>query len=170
MVTIIIPGYSSHNKKWLEDTAASISSDGEIRPIYWGHWDDPIIKFDPRLKANLLDAVSGKRVVDIVAKSIGTLVASYLIQKSPEKIRRVIFCGMPLNDIGEKEKEIIKNALSKIPSENVICFQNSEDPHGSYDSVKNFLSGHESDVEIISKPRDDHEYFYQDDFNKFFLG
>lgn len=169
MVTIIIPGYSPHNQKWLEDTASQVKADGEIRPIYWGHWTDPNIKFDPKIKANLLDGVSGKRVVDIVAKSIGTLVASYLIQKSPEKIRKVILCGIPLNDLGEDEKEIIKNALHKIPVENIICFQNDEDPHGGTDILKNFFSG-ELDVQIISKTRDDHEYFYQDEFNKFLLG
>ena len=170
MVTIILPGYSEHNRKWLEDVAREIRADGEIRPIYWGHWDDSSIKFNPSQKANLLDAVSGKRVIDIIAKSIGTLVASYLIEKSPEKIRKVIFCGMPLNDINEKEKEIIKNALRKIPSENVLFIQNEEDPHAGSETLKMFLADYGSKFRIVSKPSSDHEYFYQDDFNKFLLG
>lgn len=170
MVTVIIPGYSPKNKKWLEDTASEIRSEGQIRPIYWGHWTDPDVKFDPKIKANLLDGVSGRRVVDIVAKSIGGLVASYLIQKSPEKIRKVILCGIPMNDISEGEKEVIKNALHKIPLQNVICFQNNEDPHGGCDAVKNFLSMFGSDIKIVCKNRDDHEYFYQDEFNQFLLG
>ncbi len=170
MVTIIIPGFSAHNREWLESVTGGIKAEGEIRPIYWGHWDDPGVSFDPVQKANLLDGVSGKRVVDIVAKSIGTLVASYLIQKSPEKIRKVIFCGMPLNDIAEDRKEVIKNALSKIPPESVIFIQNDEDPHAGFDMVKNFLSGISGNIQVISKPRSDHEYFYQEDFNKFLLG
>lgn len=170
MVTIIIPGYSAHNRKWLEDVTGEIKAEGEIRPIYWGHWDDPEVSFNPVQKANLLDGISGKRVVDIVAKSIGTLVASYLIQKSPEKIRKVIFCGIPLNDISEDRKEVIKDALSKIPPENIICIQNDEDPHAGFDMVKNFLSGFGDNIQVISKPRNDHEYFYQEDFNKFLLG
>lgn len=170
MVTIILPGYSDSNRKWLEDVAGSVKSDGEIRPVYWGHWDDPDIKFDPGQKADLLDGVSGKRVIDIIAKSIGTLVAAYLIEKSPEKIRKIIFCGMPLNDIGEDKKEIIKNAIKKIPSENIMFIQNEEDPHGGFDSLKMFLSGLGRDFVLVSKPRIDHEYFYQDDFNKFLLG
>ena len=170
MVTIIIPGYSAHNKDWLEETAKSVKSDGEIRPIYWGHWEDPDIKFDAAEKANLLDGITGKRVVDIIAKSVGTLVASLVIEKSPEKIRKVIFCGMPLNDINEDRKEVIKNALGKIPAENIICIQNEEDPHGGTDAVKMFLSGFASEIQIISMQRADHEYFYQDEFNKFLLG
>ncbi len=169
MVTIILPGYSSHNKKWLEDTSANIPGNGEIRPIYWGHWTDKLIKFDPKVKAHLLDGISGKRVVDIIAKSIGTLVASYLIQNSPEKIRKVILCGIPLNDINEENKEVIKNALRKISPENIICIQNSEDPHGGADSIKIFLSEFGNSIKVISKDRDDHEYFYQTDINKFLL-
>lgn len=170
MVTIILPGLSPHNKEWLEETAKGIRGDSEIRPIYWAHWTDPSVKFDAKTKANLLDGVSGKRVVDIVAKSIGTVAASYLIQKSPEKIRKVIFCGIPLNGLDEKNKEIIKNALRKIPVENCICFQNDEDPVGGFSSVKNFLSDLGKEMKIIEKQRSDHEYFYIEDFNKFFLG
>jgi pimeloyl-ACP methyl ester carboxylesterase len=170
MVTIIIPGYSAHNQKWLEDTAKDIRGDGEIRPIYWGHWTDPDVEFDPKVKANLLDGVSGKRVVDIVAKSIGTLVASYLIQKSPEKIKKVVFCGIPLNDMDENDKEIIKAAIRKIPLESILFIQNDEDPHGGTDALTGFLSEFGRDIKIISKQRADHEYFCESDFNEFFLG
>ena len=170
MVTIIIPGYSPSNKLWLEGTAKSIRGEGEVRPIYWNHWTDPEARFDPGEKANLLEGITGKRVVDIIAKSIGTLVASHLIMKSPEKIRKVIFCGVPLNDIGEDEKEMIKAALRKLNPENIICFQNDEDPHGGTEMLKGFLSEFGTDIQVIEKARDDHEYFYQDEFNKFLLG
>lgn len=170
MLTLVLPGYSSSNKKWLEETASSVRTDGEVRPVYWGHWDDPNIEFDPKTKANLLDSVAGKRVVDVIAKSLGTLAASHLIQKSPEKIRKVIFCGLPLNDINEEEKQIVVTALRKLPPQNVIFFHNSEDPHGGANALKVFLSEFEGDFAVIVKPRSDHEYFYQDDFNKFLLG
>lgn len=170
MVTLIIPGYSSLNKKWLEETASNIKTEGEIRPIYWGHWTDESIKFDAKTKADLLDGVSGKRVVDIIAKSVGTLVATYLIEKSPEKIRKVILCGIPVNDLSEDDKEVYKNALRKISLSNVLFIQNNEDPHGGTDALKGLLAEFGKDVEVISKERDDHEYFFQSDFDKFLLG
>lgn len=170
MVTIILPGYSEHNKKWLEETAAEIPGDGEIRPIYWGHWTDPSIKFDPKIKAGLLDGVAGKRIVDIIAKSIGTLAASYLIEKSLEKIRKIIFCGIPLNDITENDKNVIKNALRKISPQNILFFQNDQDPHGGVESVKYFLSEFGNGIKLIEKQRGDHEYFYQSEFVSFLLG
>lgn len=170
MVTIILPGYSQNNQKWLEETANQIPGDSEIRPIYWGHWTDSNIKFDPKTKANLLDGVVGKRVVDIIAKSIGTLAASYLIQKSPEKIRKVIFCGIPLNDIKENEKEIIKDVLRLLSPTDVEIYENNEDPHGSFKNINAFLSEFEGKIKIISKESNTHDYFYQGDFNKFLLG
>lgn len=170
MVTLILPGYAPKNKNWLDETAKSIKTDSEIRPVYWGHWSDVNSKFNASQKAHLLDGVSGKRVVDIVAKSIGTLVASYLIQKSPEKIRKVIFNGICLNDLTEDDKEVVKNALRKIDPQNVLVIQNDEDPHGTFDAIKNFLSEFGDKLTIISKPRADHEYFYTEDFNKFLLG
>ncbi|MGA3292144.1 MAG: hypothetical protein ABSC49_03315 [Candidatus Microgenomates bacterium] len=167
MVTIILPGYSSSNKKWLEETAKRINSDGEIRPIYWDHWENLDKKFIASQKAQLIDSVAGKRMVDIIAKSIGTLVAGYIIQKSPEKIRKVILNGICLNDLDEKDKEVLKSALKLMAPENIVCFQNENDPHGNFDQAKNFLSGVDPKIIVISKPRDDHEYFYIEEFKEF---
>jgi hypothetical protein len=170
MVTLILPGFSPHNKGWLEDTANGIQVEGEIRPVYWEHWTDAQNKFNPEEKAKLLDGVTGKRVVDLIAKSIGTLVASYIVQATPEKIRKVILCGIPLNDIKEEEKEKIKNALKLISPDNIICFQNDEDPHGDFNQVKELMNEINPEIVVISKSSSDHEYPYQDEFNKFLLG
>ncbi len=170
MVTIILPGYSVKNKEWLEETAEKINSSNEIMPIYWDHWVDTGNKFNPEAKAQLISGVVGMRISDIIAKSIGTLVAAYLIQQSPEKINKVILNGICLNDLGEDDKEIIKAALKLIPPENIICYQNEDDPHGNLEQAKNFLSGIDSEIVIISKDRDDHEYPYFEEFHDFLLG
>jgi hypothetical protein len=170
VVTLILPGYSPHNKEWLEETANSIGGESEIRPIYWGHWTDPEAKFDPKEKAQLLDGVTGKRIVDIIAKSIGTFVTGLIIQKSPEKIRKVILNGICLNDLNENEKAILRSCLELVLPENIICFQNDEDPHGSYEEAKKFLLEVNPEIKVISMARADHEYPYQDEYRKFLLG
>ena len=170
MVTIVLPGYSSHNKDWLEETAKSIGVEGEIRSVYWDHWTDPTKKFNAKEKGRLIYDVAGDRASNIIAKSIGTLVAAYMILNSPVKIRKVILCGIPLNDISEGDKEVIKLALKSISPTQVICFQNEEDPHGSSNQVINFLSEFDSGVEVVSEARTDHEYPYVDEFKKFLLG
>ncbi|MGA2910877.1 MAG: hypothetical protein ABSE04_03725 [Candidatus Microgenomates bacterium] len=169
MVTIILPGASVQNKEWLEETAKKINVDGEIRPIYWDHWTDPSKEFNKEEKARLINDIVGMRVVDIVAKSIGTLVAAYMIQKAPEKIHKIVFNGICLNDLNEDEKEVIKSALKLISPENIMCYQNEEDPHGSFDQAKKFLSEVSPDIKIISKERGDHEYPYFEEFHNFLL-
>jgi len=54
MVTIILPGYSAHNKNWLEETAQTIGVQGNIRAVYWDHWTDPAKKFNPKEKGRLI--------------------------------------------------------------------------------------------------------------------
>jgi pimeloyl-ACP methyl ester carboxylesterase len=169
VVTIILPGGSIHNKEWLEQTATKIGVEGEIRPVYWDHWTSPGKEFDPKEKARLADDVIGMRVVDIIAKSIGTLVAAYMIQKAPVKIYRVILNGIPLNDLDGNEKELIKSALRLIPAESILCIQNEDDPHGSLEEVREYLSTVNSGIKIIAKDRDDHEYPYQDVYRNFLL-
>lgn len=170
MVTVIIPGYSLHNKEWLEETAQKIDVEGEIRTIYWDHWSESGKEFNPKEKARIINDIAGLRMVNIIAKSIGTLVAAYMIQESPEKIRKVIINGIPLNDISEEDKEVVKSALKLVPPEDIVCYQNEEDPHGDFDQAKNFLSKVDPKVVVITKPRSDHEYFYQDEYRKFLLG
>jgi len=167
MVTVILPGYSAHNKDWLEDTAESINSEGEIRAIYWDHWADPEKKFNPREKARILDDIVGVRITDIIAKSIGTLVSAYLIQKEPMKIRKAILNGICLNDLDENDKEVMKKAFKLISPENIICYQNEIDPHGSFEQAKKFFSDIDPKIQVISKNRNDHEYPYQDGYRKF---
>jgi len=170
MVTVILPGYSAHNKDWLEETARTVNVEGEVRAIYWDHWTDSEKKFDAKEKGRLINDIAGVRATDIIAKSIGTLVAAYMILGSPAKIHKVILCGIPFNDISEGDKEIIKLALKSVPPKSVICFQNEEDPHGTFDQVNNFLSDFDCNIEVISKSRSDHEYPYVDEFKKFLLG
>jgi pimeloyl-ACP methyl ester carboxylesterase len=169
MVTVILPGYSVQNKEWLEETARELGIEGEIRPVYWGHWSDSQKKFDAKEKARMLNSVIGKRTVNIIAKSIGTLAASYIISDNPEKIKKVIFCGIPLNDMDEMDKAVITKALITVPAEFIRCFQNADDPHASYEEAKHFYKSVGSEIEVISKDRADHNYFYTDKFKKFLL-
>ncbi|NMC99471.1 MAG: hypothetical protein GYA62_07110 [Bacteroidales bacterium] len=164
MNTFILPGYSSSNKEWLEQCSTSISVDGFIRPVYWDHWKDEKEIFDAKEKANLIARHSKGDKVNIIAKSIGTIVASLVINQIPDQINKVIFCGIPLNDINSLEKKIILDSIAKIDKAKIICLQNNKDPHGDESQVKDFLS---DSIEIKIKEADNHSYNYFKDFNDF---
>jgi predicted alpha/beta-hydrolase family hydrolase len=164
MITYILPGFSLKNKEWLEECAMSLKVEGTIRPIFWEHWDDSEAKFDKKEKATLLSRHSKGDKINIIAKSIGSLVASYIIEQVPHQINKVIICGIPINDIGESEKETIKKALESLGVEKLICFQNGGDPHGNFDQIRAFLP---EKIKVVSKERSDHHYPYYTEFNGF---
>lgn len=167
VIDLILPGYSDKNKNWLEETAKNLDSDNEVRTIYWNHWSDFHKKFDPKDKAIDVADVILDDSANIIAKSIGTLVASYVIDKIPEKIKKVILCGLPLMDLSETDKEVIKTAIAKVSVENFICIQNSDDPHGKFDEVSEFLHGINPNFKVVKKEASNHEYMYFSDFTNF---
>jgi predicted alpha/beta hydrolase family esterase len=164
MITFILPGGAVHNKEWLEECAMELKVEGTIRPIFWEHWEDPEAGFDKKEKAGLIARHAKGDKVNIVAKSIGSLVAAYIIEQIPSQINKVIVNGICLNDIGDEEKETIKKALESLLPEKLICFQNENDPHGTFAEAKKFLP---PEVKLISKPRADHHYPYYSEFNEF---
>lgn len=164
MITFILPGFSIKNKEWLEETAKQIKTEGYVRPIFWDHWDDPSQKFDAKEKADLISRHSKGDKINIIAKSIGCLVAAYIIEKIPTQINKVILCGIPINDITEDEKESIKKVLAGLDFKKLICFQNANDPHGRYQEVKSYLS---EGTKVISKDRSDHDYPYFPEFEDY---
>lgn len=167
MIDIILPGYSDKNKLWLETVASELKTENEVRTIYWNHWTDFHKKFDPKDKAIDVVDVMLDDSANLIAKSVGTLVASYVILRAPEKIKKVIFCGLPLNDLTEDDKKIVQEALTKISPENIVCIQNDKDPHGDFDAVSKFVSVVNPSIKIISKQADTHEYLYTPDFEEF---
>lgn len=162
MQTIILPGLSVKNKAWCDEIANNIETEGIIRPIYWDHWNDESQKFDAKEKAIVLARHSRGVKLNIIAKSIGTLVASLIIQKIPDQIEKVIFCGIPVNDLTENDVLEVKKAIG-IMKDKILVFQNSNDPHGSFKQIKNF----ELDFKLTEKPSYNHEYPYFEDFNEY---
>lgn len=167
MQTLILPGYHLKNKDWADKIKIELDPFFPTVVINWKHWksDKPEKNWVEKESAKILHGEPGK-VVNIIAKSIGTLVASYVVGTMPEFVNKIILCGIPLNDIDQKEKENYIN-LKKIPSENILAFQNSEDPHANFDQVKTFLEAINENIKIIKKPRADHEYYYLNEFVDF---
>lgn len=167
MLTLILPGGSVKNKEWVLEASKKLDLVHEVRPVLWEHWDNPDMPFDAKDKANELIQVAMDESVNIIAKSIGTLVASYIIQAIPDRVEKVIFCGIPLNDMTEENKEAERSALKSFPPEKIICLQNADDPHAGYLEVSDFLKKVNPEVKVVSKSRDDHEYPFFDDFKEF---
>jgi len=166
MTTVLLPGYSSKNKGWAESIKSQLAPKLTIEIIYWNHWtQDP----DPNWITQELEKIKtviGTTRVNILAKSIGTLIAMQILQLLPTQINKVILCGVPINDLNPGDTDYYQ-ALKSVAASNVLCIQNAADSHGNYEQVKDLLASINPDFRIINKPRSDHEYPYPDDFKSF---
>lgn len=167
METIILPGFSQKNKVWAEETKSSLKEIGEVSIVYWDHWQTG--SAEPGWLENetkkLINYIQDRQV-NILAKSIGTAVAMGVVSQKPDSINKVILCGIPVADFTSGDEKRYE-PLKYLPSDKCLCIQNESDNHGSYLEVKRFLRSINPNVNIISKPRSDHEYPYFDDFSSF---
>lgn len=159
MQTLILPGFSDKNKDWVNEVANNLDINGIIRPFHWAHWTDEGKKFDAQEKAELIVKHAKGDNLNIIAKSLGTLVACKLYLLIPDQIERMVLCGIPVKDLKYDEILTIKNTL-KSNEEDFICFQNSKDPHGSYEKVKDF-------GKVRYFESNTHEYPYFSEFQDF---
>lgn len=165
MVTVILPGYSPRNKQWVEETAKNLKIGGEIRPVFWDHWTDPDKHLRPKEKAqDIIDIANGDKI-NIVAKSVGTLVATYIARGVPDQINKIILCGIP--SISDERLKIFKEAFVNFPAERIVVYQNEGDPFKSPKEIEVFVSKINPEIKVTSKPRSDHHYPYYEEFDSY---
>ena len=166
MKTIILPGYSPHNKDWVLEVAKNLNLPHEIRPVFWEHWTDPNKYLRPKEKSqDIIDILQGDST-NLVAKSVGSLVAAYTVEAIPQRIGKVILCGIP--SVSMQRLNIFQKAFENFPAEKVIVFQNSKDPFATFEEVKNFMKKVNPKIKVIEKPLHTHDYPYFIDFENFF--
>lgn len=166
MKTIILPGFSPHNKVWAEDIKKDVNLSHKALVHNWRHWQKGgglSLKYE--IEA-ILQRV-GNEKINIIAKSVGTYVAAKILPKMKNQVEKIILCGIP--STSEKRKEIYKEGFADFPAKNIICFQNEEDPFATYDEVKKFMRRINPKVKVVKKSRSDHDYPYSEDFEKFLL-
>ncbi len=89
MQTIILPGKSKEDKKWVDELAQKLKDDGVegvIRPFYWMHWEDENFDFNLQEKAELIKKHLRGEKVNIIAKDEGLQIAEILKSTAPEQI------------------------------------------------------------------------------------
>lgn len=166
MKTITLPGYSLSNREWAEEIKKRI---GNVQVHEWKHWVTGEQKdFSVKNEVEKVSQEVGESKVNIIAKSIGTLVAASLIKEIAGQIKKTILCGIPTaflkdNDLENKSYFNLKNLNPK----NILVIQNSQDPLATYDQIKEMFSKINPEIKVLEKNREDHNYPYYSDFEKF---
>lgn len=169
MVTYIIPGFSIQNKAWAEETKAKIEPEFPATVYYWQHWTTGAAeKGWITIEASRITQkiISGEKDYSIIAKSIGTAVASEVLGMAAARPKKIILCGVPINDFLLGTDRFYES-LKAISPQNILCLQNETDPHGSFAQAKEFYAKINPAIKVVSTPRSDHEYPFFEDFKKF---
>lgn len=128
--TIILPGFSLHNKEWALDIKEKLDLGHEVEVVFWRHWKKGgslAINYELKKIKELIDDDK----VNVIAKSVGARVIVNLIPLIRDKLEKILLCGIPFKGFGEETKIKFKEALSSFPADKIICFQNEKDPFGS---------------------------------------
>lgn len=163
---LYLPGFSLKNKEEKESMTASLTSGGyEVMSHEWRHWADESIEFNVQNEMDLISqAIQGKSIEAIIAKSIGTYVTARLIWSRLIDPQKTILLGIPLNDLDRDEKELMQLSLRRVQDRSVLI-QNSNDPHGCIEDLNQLVR--DIRLEIILKEAENHEYNYPDDVLSF---
>jgi pimeloyl-ACP methyl ester carboxylesterase len=167
MKTYVLPGFSEKNKEWVEETVAHLSPTMSTEGIFWQHWQDEETKdaWIENEAQKIMDGL-GNEKINIIAKSVGTMICMSILKSNPQSVNKIVLCGIPLEDFlpdDEKRYKVLKN----FPVKNLLCVQNKDDNHGNYAKTGSFVRSINPNIKIISKPRNDHYYPYSDDFIDF---
>lgn len=166
MKTIVLPGYSLHNKDWALEIKKSLSFRQSVLVHEWQHWQLGGTLHPKHEIGKILKEV-GREKVNLIAKSVGTMVAMHLLAEIPELIKKIILCGIP--SVSEERKNLFAAYLAGFPAKEILVFQNTKDPLASFSQVKDFMRDVNPKIKIIEKERSDHNYPYFAEFNEFIL-
>lgn len=177
MKTVILPGYSAHNKEWAHEVKEKLQLDHEVIVQEWRHWP-PAQKasgsvshlsqgFSLKYEVEEILKKVGKNRINIIAKSVGTMVLMHLTPKISRQINKTILCGIPTKFQSGASKKLYSEGLSLLSPSRFVIFQNEKDPLANYSVVKKFIHSINPEIKMIEKPRSDHTYPYFEDFQKF---
>jgi pimeloyl-ACP methyl ester carboxylesterase len=166
MKTLFLPGYSVTNKLWMEETITNLPELSFV-PAYWEHWSSFTEQpFQYDLEIRKVISTLPNEPVNILSKSIGTVIALKLLATKKVNLSKLVLCGIPLHTVPEATFDLFR-PLSALNANDILVIQNDKDPVAPSSEVVELISSINPDIKIINKPDSTHTYRYSDDFAKF---
>ncbi len=158
MLTIVLPGRSPLNSKWLDEIEKEMGSELELYLHRWRAWENGVeFDFDLEIK-QILEVIQEEEKVNFIAKSIGTKVLSKLIPEVQTRVNKIILCGIPIDPFNYYK------LLTDYTKENLLIIQNSKDPYVPYRAVSIYLKLINSKVNLVERNSNTHDYPYYEIF------
>lgn len=154
---MLFPGFSKSNREWACDLKDYFQQKGlDLHVVSWLHWQQEKASFNINQEAQRVVDITGDSEATIIAKSIGTELAAYLISQNLIKVHRLILLGIP------SRSELYKEALSQFDPTKVTVIQNSQDPKGYFSDVERFIHSINPEIKVIEKKSSNHSYPYNE--------
>lgn len=159
MNIVILGGNSPAHKQWIRDLGAHLESDKHNVFLHdYKHWnsgdESADIEYEIRQVGdkfgNLTDCL-------IIAKSVGTVIATLAVAHSRIKPTKTVLLGIPIDGVAG-ETEGFAASFYLLPETQIL--QNQHDPYGSSSGIENFLGQHGTEkhrLHIIDNV-DTHDY------------
>lgn len=157
MNALLLPGNSSRHSEWIEclkSAMAPLFQHTETQ--HYRHWKTGEEKADIEYEIGVAQGkVEKLKPCVIIAKSIGTVIASKGTADGALHPTKLILLGVPVN--GGVSKDLFSQWLQKIDAQIVIA-QNSNDPLGSYSEVRAAFEINNGKISFVELPGETHDY------------
>jgi len=158
MNVFILGGMSPRHYEWVRQLAEALQPHfDEIRLLDYRHWEQQGAEMDLEYEITQAAALAkdfGEYLV--VAKSIGTVLATLATARGLLAPQRCVFMGFPLKVVTADLSEVA-NALLQLPPTTFL--HNEHDPLGSAEAVKTYVGAHAPAIyDFQTLPGDTHDY------------
>lgn len=141
MNALVLGGMSPRHREWVRQVAEALKPHfEEVSLLDYQHWDSSESEMDLEYEiSRAAELCQGLDSYVVVAKSIGTVVATLAISRALLAPEYCVFMGFPLKVVVSEVTEM-ETALPNLPPTHFI--HNEQDPLGSADTVKAYIEAH----------------------------
>ncbi|MFZ1483809.1 MAG: hypothetical protein WAS36_02260 [Candidatus Saccharimonadales bacterium] len=157
MNALLLPGNSSRHGEWVEILKSAVAANFQYtKTQHYLHWQTGGDKADIDYEISVAQTeVEQLEPYIIIAKSIGTAISVKGVADGKLKPKKLILLGVPIN--GGVSKNVFSDWLQQI-NVTVAFVQNTNDPYGSFSSVKEAFEGKGHNITFIELPGETHDY------------
>lgn len=158
MKVLILGGGSTRHQAWIRELGSFMTQKGHDIILHdYKHWStgDEMANVDFEINA-VQEQMKNETDYVIVAKSIGTVIATLGIAQGVFRPKRCIFLGVPYSGV-VKTIPAFTQSLKSLPQ--TIIMQNSLDPTASATDIREKLASVDSShIILVETPGDTHNY------------
>ena len=149
MKIIGLPGRNKETEGWLRQLLASLAL-GEAEVVRYRHWTDDT---DPNI-THETEALRGRAVNLVVAKSMGTIVATTAYLSASFRPARAVLIGSPVAELTHELRALYRGFAEEIST---LFIQQTADFTGTFAQLEAIVQGC-AHTRLVEVPGKDHGY------------